>query len=37
MCAAGIGNRRIVGMLLNKGANVSIASDYDFTALHISA
>ncbi|CAM9973446.1 unnamed protein product, partial [Hapterophycus canaliculatus] len=37
MCAAAIGNRAIVGMLLKKGANLSIASDYDFTALHIAA
>ncbi|CAM9324689.1 unnamed protein product [Scytosiphon promiscuus] len=37
MCAAGIGNRTIVGMLLSKGANLSVMSDYEFTALHISA
>lgn len=37
MCAAGIGNRTIVGMLLKKGANLSIASDFEFTALHIAA
>ena len=37
MCAAFHGHSQVVGILLNKGANVSLVDEYGATALHLSA